>query len=261
MTVQAPTDGTVGKALGILDCVAEQGRPVRFSEILAKSRYPKATLYRLLQTLTNQGMLAYDEDRQTYSMGLRLVRLAHCAWRMSSLAPIAGPMLDRLAAKVDETIHLAQMDSGHVVFVDKRRTSDRFETLAQAGRIAPGHCTGVGKAMLAFLSPTRLELAMQQQTFFKFTPNTHETPESLAADLDVIREEGVAYDREEHEVGIISIAAPILTPGERVLGAVSIASSTSRHTLESLTAFRPALLRTADEIGAEAAAWQFPQTI
>ena len=76
---QRSTDGTVGKALEILDQVAEYGRPVRFAELLANSPHPKATLYRLLQTLTNQGMLRFDEQSQAYAPGLRLVRLAHAA--------------------------------------------------------------------------------------------------------------------------------------------------------------------------------------
>ena len=70
-------DGTVGKAVEVLDRVATFGRPVRFTELLDGSPFPKATLYRLLQTLTSQGMLAYDDDRQTYAPGLRQVRLAH----------------------------------------------------------------------------------------------------------------------------------------------------------------------------------------
>ena len=66
-------DGTVGKALEVLDLVASQSHPLRFSELLALSDYPKASLYRFLQTLTNQGMLAYDPKMQTYAPGLRLV--------------------------------------------------------------------------------------------------------------------------------------------------------------------------------------------
>ena len=58
-------DGTVGKALHVLDMVAQAGQAVRFSELLTHSPYPKATLYRFLQTLTHQGMLGYDEDRAT----------------------------------------------------------------------------------------------------------------------------------------------------------------------------------------------------
>ena len=101
-------DGTVGKALDVLDQVASFGRPVRFGELLAASPYPKATLYRFVQTLTSQGMLSYDPDRQVYALGVRLVRLAHAAWQQASLAPIARPHLDALSAKVGETVHLAQ---------------------------------------------------------------------------------------------------------------------------------------------------------
>ena len=138
-------DGTVGKAMQVLDQVAAFSRPVRFSELLANSPFPKPTLYRFVQTLTNQGMLAFDPERQTYSMGIRLVRLAHSAWRHSSLVPVARPYIEALAAKVGEAVHLAQFDNGHVLFVDKCKATDHFETLAQAGKIAPGYCTGVGR--------------------------------------------------------------------------------------------------------------------
>ena len=67
----ASGDGTVGKALEVLDQVASYGRPVRFSELIDASPFPKATLYRFVQTLTNQGMLAYDPDRSTYAPGVR----------------------------------------------------------------------------------------------------------------------------------------------------------------------------------------------
>ncbi len=141
------SDGTVGKAMQVLDQVASFERPVRFSELLANSPFPKPTLYRFVQTLTNQGMLAFDAERQTYSMGLRLVRLAHAAWRHSSLASVARPFIEALAEEIGEAIHLAQIDNGHVLFVDKYKATDKFDTLAQAGKIAPGYCTGVGKVI------------------------------------------------------------------------------------------------------------------
>ena len=254
------SDGTVGKALDVLDLVAESGGPVRFSEVLEKSPHPKATLYRFLQTLTSQGMLSYDSRTQTYWLGLRLVRLAHAAWEQSSLAKIASPYLEELASAVGETIHLAQMESGQVLFVDKKRQSDTFDTLARTGRVAPAHCTGVGKAILAFLPKRQLERAMQHQAFVPFTPNTHVSAESLYAELETIRCEGVAYDRQEHETGIISIAMPILLKSGLPLGAVSIASSTSRLDQARLDAFRPMLSKAVKKIGEEAEAWNFPTT-
>lgn len=258
MNKPASSDGTVGKALEILDSVAAYERPVRFSELLEASAYPKATLYRFLQTLTNQQMLTYDDHDGTYSLGIRLMRLAHAAWKNASLAPIARPYVEDLAAQVGESVHLAQIDNGQVLFIDKLKATERFETLAQVGQVAPAYCTGVGKAMLAFLAPKRLERALQQQAYFKYTPATHGSVESLLAELERVREEGIAFDREEHEQGIISIAAPILSTNGRIIGALSIATSTTRHDLEGLEAFRPTLLETAEKIGTEATSWQFP---
>ncbi|WP_282091483.1 IclR family transcriptional regulator [Epibacterium ulvae] len=255
---QRGADGTVGKALNILDQVAQFGRPVRFGELLAASEHPKATLYRLVQTLANQGMLTYDEDRQTYAPGLRLVRLAHAAWRQSSLAPIARPYVDALATQVGETIHLAQLDRGQVLYVDKRSASQPIEMFSQAGKVGPGFCTGVGKAMMAFLDENTQADAIRRQAFLAHTPTTLASSDALLAELAEIKRDGVAFDREEHEPGIICIAAPILSEGGRVIGALSITTSTQRQTLDGLLVHRPVLQETAAEIASAAETWQFP---
>ena len=255
---QRSNDGTVGKALEILDRVAEYGRPVRFAELLAESNHPKATLYRLLQTLTNQGMLCFDDLQQTYAPGLRLVRLAHTAWQQSSLAPIARPHLDALSTSVGETIHLAQLDQGQVLYVDKRNARTPIEMFSQAGKVGPGYCTGVGKAIIAHLDHEAREDAILRQAYFQHTPHTLATESAFRNELESIRAEGVAFDREEHEPGIICIAAPILSTKGRVMGALSITSSTQRQSLESLTTLRPLLLKTANDIAETAESWQFP---
>jgi DNA-binding IclR family transcriptional regulator len=254
-----PGDGTVGKALDVLDRVAAFGRPVRFSELLAQGAYPKATLHRLLQTLASQGMLVLDRRDQSYALGVRLVRLAHAAWSQSSLAPIARPHIDRLSADLGETIHLAQLDAGQVLYVDKRNAARPVAMFSEAGKVGPAYCTGVGKAMLAFLSAAELDAALARQSFHRFTPATLITPETLRAELAAVRAAGVAFDREEHEPGIVCVAAPILTRAGRVLGAVSVTSTTARTTLGALAALAPRLCRTAAAIGAEAEDWRFPE--
>ncbi|MCV6823516.1 MULTISPECIES: IclR family transcriptional regulator [Halocynthiibacter] len=251
-------EGTIAKACAVLDQVAAFQRPVRYSELLENSPFPKATLYRILQSLSNQGMLTYNKDAQTYSMGVRLVRLAHSAWTQASLAPIARPHIDKLAEKVHETIHLAQLDNGQVLFVDKRQSNGSFDTLARAGRVAPSYCTGVGKAMLAFMSEDRRERALKQQSFMAYTPSTHILAATLNKELKQVQSEGVAFDREEHEQGIISIAAPILAANDTVIGAISIATSTSRRSLDDLEQLKPVLKQTAAQISTEASNWQFP---
>jgi IclR family KDG regulon transcriptional repressor len=259
MGQEANSDGTVGKALDVLDMVAAAGRPVRFSDLLAKSSYPKATLYRFLQTLTHQGMLSYDEDRGTYALGVRLVRLAHAAWAQSSLAPLARRYIDELAAETGETIHLAQMDVGQVLYVDKRNAAKPVEMFSSAGKVGPAYCTGVGKAMLAFMPDDAVAAAISRQSFHPFTAHTLDTPNKLKAELQAIRARGYAFDREEHEPGIICCAVPILTRSGRVMGAISLTSTTARTTLNALEAWAGRIKDTAAKIAAEAESWRFPE--
>ena len=251
-------DGTVGKACDVLDQVASFARPVRFGQLLETSTFPKATLYRFLQTLTSQGMLIYDPERQTYALGMRLVRLAHAAWTHSSLAPIARPYLDGLSQDLGETVHLAQMDASQVLYVDKRNAAQPVEMYSQAGRVGPAYCTGVGKAMLAHLAEADLTRALAQQSFHRFTDTTLTTEAALRDELMPIRVRGYAFDREEHEPGIICIAMPILTRNGRVLGALSVTGPTSRHTIEQLETWAPRLTTAASNIARDAQDWRFP---
>jgi IclR family transcriptional regulator, KDG regulon repressor len=113
--------------------------------------------------------------------------------------------------------------------------------------------------MLAHLPPDALDAALARQSFHRFTPQTLDTPEALKAELQAIRTRGHAFDREEHEPGIICIAVPILTRAGRVIGALSVTSTTARTTLDALEAGAPKLKETAARIAAEAENWRFPE--
>ncbi len=254
------TDGTVGKALDVLDKVASFGRPVRFTEVLADSDHPKATLYRLLQTLTNQRLLAHDPGTQEYSLGVRLVRLAHGAWAQSSLAPLARSYVERLSEETDTTVHLAQLDGGQVLYVDKLNMRQPVQMFSQAGKVGPAYCTGVGKVMLAYLSGAELDSALDRQSYHPYTENTLSSRSALEADLEVIRSRGFAFDLEEHEPTIICVAAPILASNGRVLGAISSTTTTLRGNQTLLEARAPCVVQAAQAIAREAEAWRFPDT-
>ncbi len=251
-------DGTVGKALDVLDQVAAFGRPVRFSELLAGSPYPKATLFRFLQTLVSQRMLTFDPDRAAYSPGVRLVRLAHAAWAQSSLAPIARPHLDLLSDARAETVHLAQLDGAHVLYVDKRNARQPVEMFSQAGRVGPAWCTGVGKAMLAFLPGDQIARLLPQMAFHRYTDRTLTSPGALQQELNAIRACGHALDRQEHEPGIICVAVPVLSAHGRVLGGLSLTATIAETSLATLEDAAPGLREVAARIAADAESWRFP---
>ena len=255
---RASGDGTVGKALQVLEEVAAFGRPVRFSEVLAASEFPKPTLYRLIQTLSSQGMLDHDPDSNLYSPGTRLVRLAHAAWRQSSLAQVARPHLEALSALTGETIHLAKLDSAQVLYLDKCNSAQHVEMYSDAGKVGPAYCTGVGKTMLAHLAPDDAEPLIDQQSFHEFTEQTITSAQALKAELVEIKSHGYGFDREEHEPSIICVSVPILSQNGRVLGAVSVTSTTARTNLAGLEAHVPHIQKTAAAIAADAQRWSFP---
>ncbi len=261
MSKEKSVSGTVGKALDVLNEFASIGRPARFSEVLAASKYPKTTLYRLLQTLTNEEMLSYDPEEQMYSLGVRLVRLAHAAWEQSSMAPIARPFVDALSHEVGLTVHLAQLDGGQVLYIDKRNSSAPIQMYSQAGKIGPAYCTGVGKAMMACLEEEALERVISQQSFHRYTEHTLTSAQDMRQELLTIKEEGVAFDREEHEHNIICIAAPILSLKGKLMGALSITTTRHRHSIDDLALFKDHLLDAAKQIGDEAEVWHFPDKL
>jgi DNA-binding IclR family transcriptional regulator len=187
------------------------------------------------------------------------VRLAHAAWSTSSLAPIAKPYLDELSRETGETIHLAQMDMGQVIYVDKRNAAKPVEMFSSAGKVGPAYCTGVGKAMLAFLDASALEAALARQSFHRFTPETLDSPDKLKRELDAIRSRGHAFDREEHEPGIICCAVPILSRTGRAIGALSVTSTTARTTLGALEAQADHIKDIATKIASAAEDWRFPE--
>ena len=112
--------------------------------------------------------------------------------------------------------------------------------------------------MLAFLDDEVTEKVIAQQSFHVFTEYTLADAVALRRELDDIRANGYGFDREEHEPGIICIAMPILSEGGRVLGALSVTSTTGRTNLAGLEAYEPVLRETAAKIARDAQNWSFP---
>ena len=242
----------ISRALHVLDIVASAGQPVRFADVQRASPLPKATLSRLLRQLEAEGMLIFEPGNQRYRLGLRLIRMAHAAWESASLVEVARPVIDRLAASFGTTIHLACLESGQVLYLDKRVPKPTIRMFSSPGRIGPAYCTGVGKAMLAFLPEEQRRKAIAGQSFVRHTDKTITTPEALERVLAEIRACGYAFDDEEHEPTVICIAMPIVASNGVVLGAVSATSTTHVTSLESLAERAPELRAAAAEIADDA---------
>src|SRR5699024_8298944 len=94
------------------------------------------------------------------------------------------------------------------------------------------HCISLGKAILAYLPQERIEEIIEQSELVQYTSQTITTREELLNELEQIRDQGYAFDNEEKIAGLKCVAAPVIDPDGRVLGALSISGPSSRMTGE-----------------------------
>lgn len=213
--------GTLGKAMAVLQIVANAPHAPRFTEILQQSNQPRGTLHRQLSNLVEEGLLIVRPD-QSYELGLKLLTYAARSWAGSEFRTIAEPHLKRLQAETGETVHLAVLQGAQVIYLDKVQGTQALRLHSQIGNASPAYCTGVGKAALSVLDDKTLSKRIAETKFFRHTEHTLTTAKALRAEIAAIRETGVAYDREEHEPGIHCVAAPIHSAARSLIGGLSV---------------------------------------
>lgn len=122
-----------------------------------------------------------------------------------------------------ETVHLAVLDGVQAVYIEKLQPSPAVKILiSRTGARLPAHCSGVGKVLLAHSDWDQVATSFEDQGLPALTPNTIATLDTLAGELERVRERGYAYDDEETMVGLCCVAAPVYSYGGKVVAAVSI---------------------------------------
>lgn len=258
MSVGAGT-GTLGKAMAVLEIVAASDEPMRFTDILNRSDQPRGTLHRQLSNLVEEGLLAVNRDH-SYALGIRLLKFASKAWASNEFRTIAEPHLRRLHDITGETVHLGVLRGLDVIYLDKVESRQAVRMYSQIGNASPVYCTGVGKAALSSLPDAELARILPRIVFHRFTEHTLADAAALAAEIDGIRRSGVAYDREEHEIGIRCVAAPIHSADRSFVAGVSVTGPAYRVSLEALDAWKASVRETAGRIMDDMASRLGPRT-
>lgn len=213
---------SLDKALNLLQQVCLSPVPLRFADLVEKTDLPKATAHRTLMSLSNKGLVRFDEATQSYYPGYGLLELAYKTWSKIDVRDIAADQMKHLWRETGETIHLAVLDRGEVIYIDKLESSKSLRLFSSVGKRGPAYCTGVGKAMMAFLDKEILAEALKKQSFFKHTSTTITNEADMMQELDSIRETRVSLDLEEHEEGIQCAASVILNHKNEPIAALSI---------------------------------------
>lgn len=221
---------SAARVLDLLDLLSRSG-PLGVSEIARRMSIPKTVAWRLVDTLRERGYAVRDPDTRRYMLGLKVLELSASVRYRLEIVKVARPYIEELVEKCDETVDLGVYDRGEVVFVDKKESTRSVRMVSSIGRRLPVHCTGTGKALLAFLPEDEIEKIVSRGVA-RYTDNTITDPEALLRELVAIRAAGYALDRQEFEVGVKCVGAPILNPDGRAVAAISIAGPAARITDE-----------------------------
>lgn len=236
------------KGILVLNSIADSVEPLRFSQLLGVTKLPKATQHRILSALIAERLVRLDSKEKTYGLGFRLLEMARRVWEEFDVRQIAEPDLLKLRDGTGETVHLAILVDLDVVYIEKFESRQSVRTISSVGNRAPSYCTGVGKAILAFLKPDKQEEIIKRLTLTKFTENTISSRRQLLSALKQIKTLGYATDIDEHHVGIRCVAAPIFDFRREVVAGVSVTAPGFRFDLDKLSEIAPVIVETAQEI-------------
>ena len=159
------------------------------TELAQRTNLSKSTVHGLVSTLEARGMLEQTENRR-YRLGLSLFELGNLVAQRMDARREAQPWCRKLADKYRTTVHLVTLSEDEVIYTDKIDYADAFVGYSRIGRRGPMYCTGVGKAILAFLPEDEREEYLRTHRLERFTANTVTDPDRLRELLVQIRRDG-----------------------------------------------------------------------
>ena len=212
-------------SIRMLEGLIELGGEAGITELATHLSVAKSTVYKHLNTLDSSGLVVKHGDG--YRIGLRALEFGGYAQRYDGVYDTARPQLRTMADETGELANLMFEEDGWGVYVHTTRGEDAVDIDTRTGRRANLHATGLGKAILATLPEERVEAIVESRGLPSVTEHTITEQAELFAELDEIRAEGIAYDREECVEGMACIARPLSTPNERP-AAISITGPVSR---------------------------------
>jgi len=214
----------ISRAARILRTLEANPDGLSLAQIAQRVDLARSTVHRIVQALAAEHLVIYASPNGGVRLGPGLANLAAAARR--ELRHELRPYLVHLSRRLDETVDLAVLEGDRVLFVDQAAVPRRLAAVSFVGATFPAHCTANGKVLLANLSDERIEQLLPRR-LERLTQSTVTDRKVLLHELASVREQGVAFDREEHTVGICAVGAAVHDPAG-TLAAVTIPMPSTR---------------------------------
>lgn len=215
---------SVVKAVKIMNLFSTSDPQLSLAEISKRLNMPKSTAHNLLNTLLSEGLIE-KVNNDHYALGRAVIALTQNVLVNVELRDRAAPLLRQLADSCDESVYLAIKDGNHMLYIYAIESSQRLLARSAVGDRAMMHCTGLGKAILAYLPQEDVSSINAATGMPRFTENTFSEIDTLQAELKNTRQRGYSMDNQEHEMNTFCVAGPIFDAAGQIIGACSVSGA------------------------------------
>ena len=222
----------ISKVVALLDAFTPTAPELTLNDLAQVTGLPMSTTYRLASELVAWGGLERVEGGG-YRIGLRMWEIGALAPRGETLRDVALPFMSDLYEATRENVHLAVLEGGEVLYVEKLTGRRSMPVRTRRGGRLPLHATAAGKVLLAH-APESLFRETVAAGLSRYTAHTIIAPGHLRRALTEIRRTGIGYAREELTVGSLSVAAAVLDADGAAVGALSVTLRSGRGDLRRL---------------------------
>lgn len=241
---------SIDRALAVLQLFLKEERPLSVTRISKVMELHKSTVSRTLETLEHRGFIQKDEETGKYWLGLQAYALGMLFREKNKFHKVAYPYAKALSLQCNEGVHITTFAHNgaaypqHII-LEKIKSPRTIDTAPPIGAVRPAYCSASGKCLLAFSEDYRK--AYTGCTLKKFTEYTVTDWKELLPALDEIRNRGYAIEREEVELGMACVAAPIFRSG-RIIAAISVSGPAERVADANRETTIQAVVKTAGDI-------------
>lgn len=216
--------GLVAKAMDLLDILGREGSG-SITGLAERAGLPVATAHRIVRTLVERDYIL-RVARARYTLGPAMLRLGAAVSVRQLLADLGRPLLQALSRQEKLHTYLGVFDDDMVTYLVKC-TTGQHPFAPVEGTQLEAYCSGIGKALLAYLPEEQRQSYLQQGKFVALTPNTITSADLLEQELERVRASGWAADRDEIMPGLRCVAVPIFGASGKLCAAVSASGSTA----------------------------------
>ncbi|WP_257169100.1 IclR family transcriptional regulator C-terminal domain-containing protein [Bradyrhizobium sp. SRS-191] len=230
-----PRDGgvqSVGRALQILEILAEDDEGYRLSDLAVRAGLSTSTVHRLLTTLEKRRFVQFDRMESKWHVGAQSFAVGATFTRRRNFVALAIPYLRRLRDQSRETANLAVVDDESLMVLLRLDSREIMRSLTKVGGRLAMVASGMGKAVLATYSDDDVNAIIHRQGMPRLTEKSIIRASDLFRELETIRRQGYAVDDEEARLGLRCIAAVVHDSCREPLAAISISGLASRLTEE-----------------------------